>query len=66
MGTTSGVIMSSPQADLEPGIPVSAVFLADKQARVYSALSKAEKNEISHRGKSVRQLVSFLQKKIDR
>ena len=63
LGTTSGKILTEPQADLEPGIPVSAVFLANGQEKVYSALSRDEKNEISHRGKSVKQLVEFLQHK---
>ena len=64
LGTTSGKILTEPQANLEPGIPVSAVFLANGQEKVYSALSRDEKNEISHRGKSVKQLVAFLQDKI--
>lgn len=63
LGTTSGKVLTQPQADLEPGIPVSAVFLANGQEKVYSALSRDEKNEISHRGKSVKQLVEFLQHK---
>lgn len=67
LGSTSGTILSKPEAELEPGIPVSAVFLADGETKfVYSALSREEKNNISHRGKSVRQLVQFLKKKIDR
>jgi XTP/dITP diphosphohydrolase len=66
LGTTSGRILKKPQAELEPGIPVSAIFLADGKTKlVYSALSREEKNEISHRGKSVKQLISFLQKKFD-
>ncbi len=65
LGKTSGKIVSEPQAELEPGIPVSAVFLANGETRVYSALSHEEKNAISHRGKSVKQLVVFLKKKLD-
>lgn len=64
LGTTSGKILREPKANLEPGIPVSAVFLADGQEKVYSALSRNEKNEISHRGKSVKQLLLFLRNKI--
>ncbi len=63
LGSTSGNILEEPQTDLEPGIPVSAVFLANGQSRVYSALSRNEKNEISHRGKSVKQLGEFLHNK---
>ena len=54
LGSTSGVILDRPMAELEKGIPVSAVFLANGQDRVYSALNRDEKNEISHRGKSVK------------
>ena len=64
LGSTSGVILDRPMAELEKGIPVSAVFLANGQDRVYSALNRDEKNEISHRGKSVKQLVDFLRKRI--
>jgi XTP/dITP diphosphohydrolase len=64
LGSTSGEILLEPKADLEPGIPVSAVFLANGQEKVYSALSHNEKNEISHRGKSVKQLLLFLRNKI--
>lgn len=62
LGSTSGEILETPQTDFEPGIPVSSVFVADGQAQVYSALSRDEKNQISHRGKSVRQLAEFLKK----
>jgi len=60
LGSTSGEILDAPQTDFDPGIPVSAVFVADGQTRVYSALTREEKNQISHRGKSVRQLAEFL------
>lgn len=64
LGSTSGKILEAPEADLEKGIPVSAVFLAEGQMQVYSALGADQKNEISHRGKSVKQLVEFLRKKL--
>lgn len=60
LGQTPGVITQTPEAPIEPGIPVSAVFRAAGQEKVYSALSKSEKNKISHRGKSVQQLIAFL------
>ncbi len=61
LGSTTGEILTEPQAELEPGIPVSAIFLADGETKlVYSALSREEKNKISHRGKSVKQLGAFL------
>lgn len=63
LGSTSGEILDKPQTEFEPGIPVSSVFVADGQKKVYSALSRDKKNQISHRGKSVRQLVEFLRNK---
>ncbi len=61
LGSTTGTILTEPQAELESGIPVSTIFLADGETKlVYSALSKEEKNKISHRGKSVKQLGEFL------
>ncbi len=60
LGQTAGSILDMPQTEFEPGIPVSSIFLANGQDRVYSALSREEKNAISHRGKSVKQLVEFL------
>lgn len=62
LGTTDGEMMEFPQTPLEPGIPVSSVFLPDGEDEVYSALSKEQKNEISHRGKACRMLVDFLKR----
>ncbi len=64
LGSTYGEIVDGPRADLEPGIPVSSVFVAEGQEKVYSALSANEKNEISHRGKSVKQLVEYLEERV--
>ncbi len=61
-GKTSGMITAHPEAELEPGIPVSAVFCADGETQVYSALSREQKNKISHRGKAVAQLHEFLKR----
>ena len=61
LGETAGSILDMPQTEYESGIPVSSIFLADGMDQVYSALSREEKNVISHRGKSVKQLVEFLQ-----
>ncbi len=60
LGKTAGIITKKPETSLEPGIPVSAVFKADGQSKVFSELRKDEKNEVSHRGKAVRQMAQFL------
>ncbi|MBN2087939.1 non-canonical purine NTP pyrophosphatase [Candidatus Peregrinibacteria bacterium] len=61
-GECLGKILSEPQVDLEHGIPLSAVFLPDGKDKVFSALSKNEKNAISHRGKAIKQLHDYLLK----
>jgi XTP/dITP diphosphohydrolase len=61
-GECRGKILDLPQVDLEPGIPLSSVFLASSQKSVFSALSKEEKNAISHRGKAVKKCYEWLLK----
>jgi len=61
-GECKGIILDKPQVDLEHGIPLSAVFLPEGKNKVFSALSKHEKNEISHRGKAIRQCHDYLLK----
>lgn len=61
-GECKGVILDKPQVELEHGIPLSAVFLPEGKDKVFSALSKHEKNEISHRGKAIRQCHDYLLK----
>ena len=61
-GECKGVILDKPQVALEPGIPLSAVFLPEGKDKVFSALSKHEKNEISHRGKAIKQCHDYLLK----
>ena len=60
LGTCSGIIAEFPQTPLEPGIPVSAVFIPDGHDMVYSAMGREEKNKISHRGWSMRKMSEFL------
>ncbi len=59
-GECKGRILEAPQVTLEPGVPLSSVFLADGQSKVFSALSKEEKNAISHRGRALRQCQEWL------
>lgn len=59
-GECVGQILNAPQCDLEPGIPLSAVFLPEGKDKVYSLMSKAEKNEISHRGQAIKKCYDYL------
>jgi len=59
-GQTKGEITEFPQAPLEKGIPVSAVFIPEGHDQVYSAMTKQEKNTVSHRGKAVMGMADFL------
>jgi len=61
-GECKGQIMAAPQVQPEPGIPLSAVFLPDGKNKVFSALSKKEKNEISHRGQAIKKCHDFMLK----
>lgn len=60
LGTTSGMVLEELATDMEQGIPVSAIFIPDGSDQVYSAMSKAEKNKVSHRGKSARKMKEIL------
>lgn len=59
-GECKGEILHEPQVDLEPGIPLSAVFLANGQEKVFSAMEKEAKNAISHRGAAVKKCYEWL------
>lgn len=61
-GQCVGQILDKPQCDIEPGIPLSAVFLPDGKDKVYSQMNKTEKNEISHRGKAIKKCYEYLLK----
>ncbi len=45
-----GVILDAPATELEPGIPLSSVFVPEGEDRVFSAMEVSEKNLYSHRG----------------
>jgi XTP/dITP diphosphohydrolase len=61
-GECVGRILEKPQVELEPGIPLSAVFLPVGKRKVFSALTKHEKNEISHRGKAIKKCRDYILK----
>lgn len=60
LGESRGEIVDFPQAPIEPGIPVSSVFLPDEADEVFGALDKAAKAQVSHRGKAARGMTEFL------
>ncbi len=55
-GETHGSITKKLEAELYPGLPLSSCFKPDGFDKVYAALTKAEKNKISHRGKAMWQV----------
>ncbi len=64
LGECVGEILIKPEAEIEKGVPVSAVFLSDGAKLVFSAMGKDEKNRISHRGKSTAQMAEFLREMV--
>lgn len=59
-GETRGIIIEKPEVEIEHGIPLSAVFRPDGHSKVYSAFTRAELVDISHRGKAVQKCRDFL------
>ncbi len=62
LGEVSGLLAEAPEEPLEPGIPLSSVFIPEGYDKVYMALLKeGKKHEISHRGKAFQKLLNRLQ-----
>ena len=61
-GQTEGIITHKLEAPLKPGIPLSSCFKPIGKNKVYAALSKEEKNQISHRGKAFHELKDYIAK----
>ncbi len=59
-GETRGVITEKLMAQILPGLPLSSCFLPDGCDKVYAALTSNEKNQISHRGKAMKQIRDYL------
>jgi len=59
-GETFGKIVREKQADILTGLPLSSVFLPEGYDKVYAALSREEKNAISHRGRAIAKVKNFL------
>ena len=60
LGSCGGRITTEVEAELEPGIPVSAVFIPEGHDRVYSSMTKEAKNAVSHRGWSAHAMAEFI------
>jgi XTP/dITP diphosphohydrolase len=60
-GRVRGIIIEKPEAPLLPGIPLSSVFRPDGSEKVFAALTTAEKEKFSHRGRALAELKKFLQ-----
>ena len=61
LGGIGGEIAEFPMAPLEPGIPVSSVFMPEGYSEAYSAMTKKQKSTISHRGRSAALMIKILQ-----
>lgn len=60
-GEAKGWITESLEADILPGIPLSSCFKPEGFEKVYASLEVDEKNQISHRGKAMREAKEFLE-----
>jgi len=65
LGGIGGEIVEFPMAPLEPGIPVSSVFVPEGHTEAYSAMTKKQKSTISHRGRSAALMIQILKDKIE-
>jgi len=63
-GMEEGTITDELEADILPGLPLSSCFRPKGMAKVYGALSAEDKNNISHRGKAMRQFADYLRKSL--
>lgn len=63
-GFCDGMITETLEADYLPGLPISACFKPDGFDCVYSAMTIEQKNKTSHRGKAMKKVRDFLEKKI--
>lgn len=59
-GKTEGFITKELEAPIKAGLPLSSCFRPKGYEKVYSALSKDQKNELSHRGKALQGLKNYL------
>lgn len=60
LGQTKGEMVEFPGAPIEPGIPVSSVFVPEGFDEVYSAMTTQQKNKCSHRGKAAARMAAYI------
>ncbi len=58
----TGEIVDFPQAPIEKGIPVSAVFIPEGENLVFSAMTKQQKMKVSHRGRTAKKAKEVLER----
>lgn len=63
IGQTRGFITHDLQAPIQKGLPLSSCFIPEGHKKVYAALSVGEKAYVSHRGKAIVAVKSFLLQK---
>ena len=59
-GTCRGTITKTVEAPYLPGLPLSGCFVPEGYSQVFSALSTADKNTVSHRGKALQLYAAHL------
>ena len=59
-GYSEGTLAKTCLAPIISGIPLSSIFVPDGFTKPFAALSMREKNQISHRGKAITQLINYL------
>ena len=62
-GETEGTITRSLEAPIYKGLPISSCFRPEGFQKVYAALTIDEKNRVSHRGKAMHAVRTFLEQK---
>lgn len=62
-GSCDGTITTSVEAPYLPGLPISSCFRPDGFETVYSALTVAQKNSVSHRGRAMSAFKKFLEQR---
>ncbi|HEY4510369.1 MAG TPA: RdgB/HAM1 family non-canonical purine NTP pyrophosphatase [Candidatus Paceibacterota bacterium] len=64
-GKVEGSIALEPRGKAHPRLPYDPVFIPKGYNKTFSEMSGEDKNSLSHRGQSFRQLKDFLAKKIN-
>ncbi|MEI7511093.1 MAG: non-canonical purine NTP pyrophosphatase [Candidatus Peregrinibacteria bacterium] len=60
-GQSEGNLLQNPVLPIPKGIPLSALFVPVGHEKVFSAMTRAEKNSISHRGSAIGKMKEWLE-----